>query len=86
MSASSQTTKLSEDCVKLIQQVGKLIKPTDDYMKWGKYLNKSIALIRKYMKSNLKAPNFKRAHFMKLESIYRFSKASRNDLNTAYIF
>lgn len=68
MSSANEITKLPENCIKLIHQVVKLIKIKDHYSKLKIYLNKTIALLRKYMKSNVNLYDINREHFMKLES------------------
>nr|CAI5848854.1 unnamed protein product [Callosobruchus analis] len=66
MSTSSELCNLAEGVIRKVQEMGKPCKVKNDYIKWIKYLNRTIAILRKYIRFNVSAVNKK--HFLKLES------------------
>nr|CAH7738567.1 unnamed protein product [Callosobruchus chinensis] len=53
MSTSSQLCSLAEGVICKVQEVGKLCKVKNDYIKWIKYLNRTIGILRKYIRFNI---------------------------------
>nr|CAH7715697.1 unnamed protein product [Callosobruchus chinensis] len=79
MSTSSQLRSLAEGVICKVQEVGKLCKVKNDYIKWIKYLNRTIGILRKYIRFNVSAVNKK--HFLKLESSVSLLKGFKQQFN-----
>nr|CAH7717038.1 unnamed protein product [Callosobruchus chinensis] len=79
MSTSSQLCSLAEGVICKVQEVGKLCKVKNDYIKWIKYLNRTIGILRKYIRFNVSAVNKK--HFLKLESSVSLLKGFKQQFN-----
>nr|CAH7768883.1 unnamed protein product [Callosobruchus chinensis] len=79
MSTSSQLCSLAEGVICKVQEVGKLCKVKNDYIKWIKYLNRTIGILKKYIRINVSAVNKK--HFLKLESSVSLLKSFKEQFN-----
>nr|CAI5852102.1 unnamed protein product [Callosobruchus analis] len=79
MSTSSQLCSLAEGVICKVQEMGKLCKVKNDYIKWIKYLNRTIAILRKYIRFNVSAVNKK--HFLKLESSVSLLRSFKEQFN-----
>lgn len=49
---SNEINELSESVVKKIMELGKILKNKNEYLKWIKFLNRTILMIKRYIKLN----------------------------------